>query len=88
MLNALPAPNLAGRTNNYQALLLTNDYQDKYDAKIDGQINSQDDRFPSLEPAQAEPIQSARSSRSFRGGNGTGTFVFWIRLQPQATHGL
>src|SRR3954468_6748050 len=40
VLSAIPPPNLPGRTNNYQALLLNKDYQDKYDAKIDGQINS------------------------------------------------
>jgi hypothetical protein len=39
VLSALPAPNGAGRSNNYQQLLLTRDYADKYDAKIDGQIN-------------------------------------------------
>ncbi len=39
VLNDLPAPNGAGRANNYQALLLVRDYADKYDAKIDGQIN-------------------------------------------------
>lgn len=39
VLNDLPAPNGVGRSNNYQALLLTRDYADKYDAKIDAQIN-------------------------------------------------
>jgi hypothetical protein len=39
VLNGLPAPNGPARSNNYQALLLTRDYSDKYDAKIDGQIN-------------------------------------------------
>lgn len=39
VLNALPAPNLPGTSNNYEASLLTRDYADKYDAKIDGQIN-------------------------------------------------
>ncbi len=40
VLNDLPAPNGAGRSNNYQALLLLRDYADRFDAKIDGQINS------------------------------------------------
>ena len=40
MLSALPAPNGSGRSNNYQQLLLTRDYADKYDAKIDGQIGN------------------------------------------------
>ncbi len=39
VLNALPAPNGPGRASNYGALLLVRDYGDKYDAKIDGQIN-------------------------------------------------
>jgi Carboxypeptidase regulatory-like domain/TonB dependent receptor-like, beta-barrel/TonB-dependent Receptor Plug Domain len=39
VLGGLPAPNGPGRANNYQALLLVRDYSDKYDAKIDGQIN-------------------------------------------------
>ena len=39
VLSQLPAPNGPGRSNNYQALLLTRDYSDKFDAKIDGQIN-------------------------------------------------
>ncbi len=41
VLSGLPAPNGAGRSNNYQALLLNRDYADKYDAKLDGQINAQ-----------------------------------------------
>jgi len=38
-LNGLPAPTGPGRSNNDQALLLVRDYSDKFDAKIDGQIN-------------------------------------------------
>ena len=40
VLSELPDPTGAGRSNNYQALLLTRTYSDKYDAKLDGQINS------------------------------------------------
>ncbi len=39
MLAGLPVPNGPGRSNNNQSLLLIRDYSDKYDAKIDGQIN-------------------------------------------------
>jgi hypothetical protein len=39
VLNDLPAPNGPGRSNDYQALLLVRDYADRFDAKIDGQIN-------------------------------------------------
>ena len=40
VLNDLPTPTGPGRSNNYQQLLLNRNYNDKYDAKIDGQINS------------------------------------------------
>jgi hypothetical protein len=39
VLSQLPAPTFTGRSNNYEQLLLTRDYGDKFDAKIDGQIN-------------------------------------------------
>ena len=39
VLASLPAPNGLGRSNNDEALLLIRDYGDKFDAKIDGQIN-------------------------------------------------
>ena len=40
LLGGLPTLNGAGRSNNYEALLLIRDYSDKFDAKIDGQINN------------------------------------------------
>jgi len=39
-LNGLPVPNGPGRSNNDEALLLIRDYGDKFDAKLDGQINN------------------------------------------------
>ena len=39
VLNDLPQPTGAGRSNNYQQLSLDRNYNDKYDAKVDGQIN-------------------------------------------------
>src|SRR6266446_821140 len=45
VLNALPAPTGPGRPSNYQFLNLTRDYGDKYDAKIDGQINDKMSTF-------------------------------------------
>jgi hypothetical protein len=39
VLNDLPAPTNAGRSNDYQSLLLTRDYFDKFDIKVDYQIN-------------------------------------------------
>ncbi len=40
VLAGLPAPNGPGRSNNLEALLPIKDYADKFDAKLDGQINS------------------------------------------------
>ncbi len=40
VLTELPAQTGAGRSNNFQQLSLSRNYNDKYDAKIDGQINS------------------------------------------------
>jgi hypothetical protein len=40
VLNDLPAPLAAGRSNNYQQLSLDRNYNDKYDAKIDGQARA------------------------------------------------
>jgi hypothetical protein len=45
VLDGLPAPNGAGRASNYGDLLLIRDYGDKYDAKIDGQINDRMSAF-------------------------------------------
>jgi hypothetical protein len=46
VLSDLPAPtNGPGRSNDYQALLLTRDYADKFDVKVDGQINSKMSAF-------------------------------------------
>ncbi len=79
VLSALPAPNLAGRTNNYQALLLTKDYQDKYDAKIDGQINSRMTAF--LRWSQRKENQFNQPDLPGpSGGNGNG----YVRVLDQA----
>src|SRR5882757_993592 len=45
VLSQLPAPTGPGRANDYQALLLTRDYADKYDAKVDYQINDRMSAF-------------------------------------------
>ena len=45
VLNQLPAPTSAGRSNNYEQLLLTRDYGDKFDAKIDAQVNDKMSAF-------------------------------------------
>jgi len=45
VLNDLPATNGAGRSNNLEDLLLVRDYADKYDAKVDYQINNRMSTF-------------------------------------------
>lgn len=45
VLGQLPALTGGGRSNNYEQLLLTRDYGDKYDAKIDAQINDRMSAF-------------------------------------------
>ena len=60
VLGALPAPNVAGATsNNYGALLLIRNYSDKFDAKIDGQINDKNDDICPFQPAQGTAVLSA-----------------------------
>jgi hypothetical protein len=71
VLSSLPVPNIPGRGSNYQALLLLRDYADKYDAKIDGQINDRMSTF--LRWSQRKDIQYYQPSMStFAGGDGNG----------------
>lgn len=71
VLNALPAVNGPGRSNNYQTLLLFRDYSDKYDAKVDGQINNRMTAF--LRFSQRKDILYQQSSMpGFAGGDGNG----------------
>jgi hypothetical protein len=79
ILSALPAPNGPGRSNNYQALLLTRDYADKYDAKIDGQINEKMTAF--LRFSQRKDNQFYQPDLPGpSGGNGNG----YVRILDQA----
>jgi hypothetical protein len=71
MLSALPAPNGPGRSNDYEALLLIRDYSDKYDAKIDGQINDRMTAF--LRFSQRKDLQFYQPSYAGpAGGDGNG----------------
>ena len=63
-LSNLPATNAGGtstRPTTDEALLLIRDYSDKYDAKIDGQINDKMSHVPALEPAQGHAISMRRT---------------------------
>ena len=70
-LSGLPAPNGPGRSNNFQALLLLRDYADKFDTKIDGQINDAMRGF--VRYSQRKDIQYyAPSIPGPSGGDGNG----------------
>ncbi len=71
LLSGLPAPNGPGRSNDYEALLLIRDYSDKYDAKIDGQINDRMNAF--LRFSQRKDLQYYQPSfPGPSGGDGNG----------------
>jgi hypothetical protein len=71
LLNGLPTLNGSGLSNNYQALLLIKDYSDKYDAKIDGQINDRMSAF--LRWSQRKDLQYYQPSYPGpSGGDGNG----------------
>ena len=71
VLGGLPPTNGPGRSNNDEALLLIRDYGDKYDAKLDGQINDRMTAF--LRYSQRKDLQYYQpdlAGPSGGGGNG------------------
>ena len=86
VLQALPGTNAGAagaRSNNYQTLLLFRDYSDKYDAKLDGQINDRMTAF--LRFSQRKDILFQQSSMpGFAGGDGNG---FIHAIQQNASFG-
>ena len=86
VLGALPAADAGApgaRSNNYQTLLLFRDYSDKYDAKIDAQINDRMTTF--LRWSQRKDILFQQSSMpGFAGGDGNG---FIHSIQQNAAFG-
>jgi len=82
LLGGLPTPNGPGRSNNYEALLLIRDYSDKFDAKIDGQINSRMTAF--LRFSQRKDLQYYQPSYAgSRAAMETATFTRLIRMHPR-----
>jgi hypothetical protein len=82
VLGGLPPPNGPGRSNNYEALLLIKDYFDKYDAKLDYQVNDKMTAF--LRFSQRKDIQYyAPDISGPSGGNGNG-FIHAIQQQAGA----
>lgn len=80
VLGDLPAPLSAGRSNNYEQLSLSKDYRDKFDAKLDGQINSTMSGFLRVSQGKTNQVQDS-SFPGPSGGNGT---IGWI-LNQQAS---
>jgi hypothetical protein len=71
VLAGLPPTNGPGRSNNDEALLLIRDYGDKFDAKIDGQINDHMSAF--LRFSQRKDLQYyAPDLTGPSGGDGNG----------------
>jgi hypothetical protein len=71
VLSALPTQTGPGRSSNYQQLLLIRDYSDKFDVKIDGQINDEMTAF--VRYSQRKDLQYYQPDIStIAGGNGNG----------------
>ena len=71
VLGDLPAPNGAGRANDFQALLGIKDYSDKFDVKIDGQINDRMTAFARFSQRKDLPYYQPDIPGP-SGGNGNG----------------
>jgi hypothetical protein len=71
VLQQLPTATGAGRSSNYEQSLLIRDYADKFDAKIDGQINSTMTAF--IRYSQRKDLQFFQPDiGTLSGGNGNG----------------
>ena len=82
VLGNLPAPNGPGRSNDFEALLLIRDYNDKYDAKINYQINDNMTSF--LRFSQRKDLSYyAPDIPGPSGGNGNG-YIHAIQQQAAA----
>jgi hypothetical protein len=70
-LGDLPAPTGAGRSNDFQALLGIKDYSDKFDVKVDGQINNRMTAFARFSQRKDLPYYQPDIPGP-SGGNGNG----------------
>jgi hypothetical protein len=82
VLNNLPASNGLLRSNNLEALLLVKDYYDKYDAKLDYQLNSKMNAF--LRFSQRKDIQFYQPDISGPSGGAGNGFIHSIAQQAAA----
>jgi len=83
VLGNLPSPNGTGRSNNYEALLLVRDYSDKYDAKINYNIDEKMTAFLRFSQRKDLPYY-APDIPGPSGGNGNGHIH---AIQQQAAAG-
>ncbi len=79
VLSGLPATNGPGRSNNDEALLLIRDYYDKYDGKLDYQLNTKMNAF--LRFSQRKDIQYYQPDLSGPSGGGGNGFIHAIQQQ-------
>ncbi len=84
VLADLPTPISSGRSNNYQTLLLTKTYSDKFDAKLDGQINSQ--MSAAARVSQRKSNQYNQPSIAGLSGGGGGGYTRVLSQQGQGTY--
>ena len=82
VLSALQAQNGPGRSNNDEALLLIRDYSDKYDAKLDYQVNNKMNAF--LRFSQRKDIQYYAPDITGPSGGGGNGFIHAIQQQAAA----
>ena len=84
VLSQLPSPNGPGRSNDYQQLLLVRDYSDKYDVKMDGQINDKMSAF--LRFSQRKDNQFYQPDISGPSGGGGNGFVRTLDQNAAASY--
>ncbi|HEY1336178.1 MAG TPA: TonB-dependent receptor [Bryobacteraceae bacterium] len=84
VLAELPAPTGPGRSNNLQLLALSSTYTDKFDGKIDGQINSRMNGFVRISQRKLNNYnQPPIAGASGGGGNG---FIRALNQQGTAAY--
>ncbi|MGO9241943.1 MAG: TonB-dependent receptor domain-containing protein [Bryobacteraceae bacterium] len=82
VLNNLPQPNGPGRSNDLEALLLIRDFYDKYDAKLDYQINDKMTAF--LRFDQRKDLQYYQPDISGPSGGAGNGYIHAIQQQAAA----
>ena len=82
VLSQLPAPTGALRSNNLEDLLLIRDYSDKYDAKLDYQMNSKMSAFVRF--SQRKDLQYYQPDISGPSGGGGNGYIHAISQQAAA----